>query len=512
MIAMVRRASLVALSMLLATGVPVQAGGDSKAIRASARAALPELVEFLALPNVATRSTAEIRKNAAWLEARLKAHGWTARQLPDGETPMVWGAYEKAGPKAPTILFYAHMDGQPVKNAEWTQADPFIPVLRACRGTAPCTDVPLDRIAGDIDPDLRLFARSASDDKGPIMMLVAAVDALRREAREPAVNIRLIVDSHEEGGPNTLADVIRANARDLAADSVVILDGPMHPSNRPTVVYGHRGGGVLRIVVYGPSHALHSGHFGNFVPNPAQNLARLLASLKDAQGRVAIPGYYDGADPAFTTAIAKMGTPDDEAGLLHDAGVARAEGFVASYRDAVSRPSLNLIGLDAGSGRALDRSIIPADAAAAFDLRTVPGITFEAELARIRAFVTAQGYHLVEGEPTAEERTENSLLASVSGRPLSDALFTDPRSATGQWVRSALTDAFGVPPVEIAIMGGSVPSGPLARQLGAPLILLPLVNADNNQHAANENLRLGNFLDGVKSLHALLSRRPSTYR
>lgn len=503
---MAGRTSLLVLAGLLIGSGPALAAEKSDPVQASAQAALPEFLEFLRLPNVTSRSAAEIRKNAAWLEARLKAHGWTARQLADGETPMVWGAYDKAGPKAPTVLFYAHMDGQPVKNAEWTQADPFEPVLRECTSPDACTDVPLERLGND--PNLRLFARSSSDDKGPIMMLLAAVDALRSEGRKPAVNIRLIVDSHEEGGPDTLGDVIRAHAKDLAADTVVILDGPMHPSNRPTVVYGHRGGGVLRITVFGPSHALHSGHFGNYVPNPAQNLARLLTSLKDTEGRVTIPGYYDGADPAFTAAIAAMPAPDDEAGMLRNAGVARAEGFVASYREAVSRPSLNLIGLDAGTGRALDRSIIPADAAAAFDLRTVPGITFEAELGRVRGFVAAQGYHLVEDEPSAEDRAKYPLIASVSGRSLSDALFTDPRSGAGQWVRAALVDAFGAAPVEIPIMGGSVPSGPLVRQLKAPLILLPLVNADNNQHAANENLRLGNFFDGVKSLHALLSRKP----
>ncbi|WP_404478193.1 M20/M25/M40 family metallo-hydrolase [Novosphingobium sp. BL-52-GroH] len=508
MIELSRRFPLLTLAALLAASVPASAATEPDGVNDAARAVLPQFLEFLAIPNVTARSSAEIRNNATWLEARLKTHGWASRLLPDGQTPMVWASYEKAGPKAPTVLFYAHMDGQPVNNAEWDQPDPFIPVLRECKAGTACADVPTDRLNGHVDPDLRLFARSSSDDKGPIMMLVAAVDALRKEGRRPAVNIRLIVDSHEEGGPDTLGDVIRANAADLAADTVVILDGPMHPSNRPTVVYGHRGGGVLSIVVHGPSHALHSGHYGNFVPNPAQNLARLLASLKDEQGRVAIPGYYEGADPAFTAAIGTMHAPDDEAGLLHGAGVAKAERFVASYRDAVSRPSLNLIGLDAGTGRALDRSIIPVDATAAFDLRTVPGITFEAELARIRAFVALQGYHLVDGEPTQQDRATYPLLASVSGRPLSDALFTDPRSTAGQWVRAALGDAFGTAPVEIPIMGGSVPSGPLARQLKVPLILLPLVNADNNQHAANENLRLGNFFDGVKSLHALLSRRP----
>lgn len=494
----------VSLVALIVATLPVATFAEP--VEDAAKAALPEFVEFLRLPNVTSRSSAEIRKNADWLEARLKAHGWNSRQLADGETPMVWGSYAKAGPKAPTVLFYAHMDGQPVKDAEWSQPNPFEPVLRDCPDINTCREVPLDQLV-TLAPDLRLYARSSSDDKGPIMMLIAALEALRNEGRKPAVNVRLIVDSHEEGGPDTLGNLIRSNAADLAADAVVILDGPMHPSNKPTVVYGHRGGGVLRITVFGPMRALHSGHFGNFIPNPAQNLAELLAKLKDDEGRVTISGYYDGADPAFAAAIAGRSVPDDEAGLLRNAGVAKPEGFVGSYREAVSRPSLNLIGLDAGTGRAMDRSIIPPDAAAAFDLRTVPGISFDHELDLVRKFVAGQGYHVVADKPSAEERATYPLIASIEGRALSDALFTDPRSSAGAWVRSSLTAAFGTAPVEIPIMGGSVPSGPLARELKAPLILLPLVNADNNQHAANENLRIGNFVDGVKSLRAILSRR-----
>lgn len=504
--------ALGALAALASLGAPARAEPARQQVEnaatQSARALLPEFLEFLRLPNVTSRSTADIRKNATWLETRLKGHGWAARQLPDGDTPMVWGSYEKAGPKAPTVLFYAHMDGQPVKAAEWHQPDPFTPVLRECKSATDCRDVSLKRLDDGITPDLRLFARSAADDKAPIMMLVGALDSLRIQGKRPAVNIRLIVDSHEEGGPPTLADVIRSNRKDLQADAIVILDGPKHPSNRPTLVYGHRGGGVLNIVIHGPDHALHSGHYGNYIPNPAQNLARLLNSLKNADGRVAVPGYYEGADPAFVSAATSARVPDDEAALLRETGVARAESFISSYRDAMSKPSLNLIGLDAGTGRALDRSIIPVDATASFDLRTVPGIAFDSEMAKIRNFVEHQGYHLVTGEPTNDDRAKYPLLASISGRSLSDAVFTDPRSRVGQWARSALTEAFGTAPVEIPIMGGSVPSGPLVQQLKAPLILLPLVNADNNQHAADENLRLDSFVDGIRTLQALLTHHP----
>ncbi len=488
---------------------PAEAAPGHVEVDATGRAALSDLLEFIRLPNVTTRSSAEIRKNADWLEAALRRGGWDARQLPDGETPMVMGTYAQAGPNAPTVLFYAHMDGQPVVPAEWRQPDPFVPVLRACADQRRCGDLPIARLAADkIDPEWRIFARSSADDKAPILMLMAAVARLRAAGEKPAINIKLIVDSHEEGGPPTLGQVARANKGALAADAIVVLDGPMHASNAPTVVFGHRGGGVLQIVVHGPRLAMHSGHYGNYVPNPAQNLARLLTSLKDERGRVRIPGYYDGAAPAFTKAIHAIAVNDDEAALLRAAGVPAHEAFVPNYRASISVPSLNLIGLAAGTGAALDRSIVPPTATASFDLRTVPGIGFARELDLVRGWVARQGYHLVEQEPTDAERARYPLIASISGRALSEAVFTDPASPTGRWIAGAIRQAHGGAIVTIPIMGGSVPTEALIRELHAPLVLLPLVNADNNQHAPDENLRIGNFFDGIQSLVSVLRTRP----
>lgn len=498
---------------LSAAAVPVLAkpspAPDPGNVDAAALAGLAELVDFIRLPNVTSRSSAEIRKNADWLEAALRRRGWVARQLADGETPMVMASYPAAQPTAPTVLFYAHMDGQPVDPKEWNQPDPFVPVLRSCSAPTVCDDVPLDRLtSGAIDPDWRIFARSAADDKGPILMLMAAVARLEASGKKPAINIKLIVDSHEEGGPPTLGDVVRANKEALAADAIVVLDGPMHPSNSPTVVFGHRGGGVLQIVIHGPRQAMHSGHYGNYLPNPAQNLARLLAGMKDDSGRVLIPGYYEGATPAFVRATREIPVGDDEAALLRTAGVAAHESFVSNYRASISMPSLNLIGLAAGSGAALDRSIVPASATASFDLRTVPGISFERELDLVRKWVVGQGYHLVDKDPTDAERQRYPRIASITGRPLSEAMFTDPQSPTGRWIVQAVRGSRVQPIVAIPIMGGSVPTEALIRELHAPLVLLPLVNADNNQHAANENLRVGNFMAGIRHLAALLGTRP----
>jgi len=376
-----------------------------------------------------------------------------------------------------------------------------------------CATLPLEQLGALVGPqsDARLFARSAADDKAPILMLIAAVDAMKAsmkaDGRKPAVNIRFIADSHEEGGPPTLGKVVADNRADLAGDVVVMLDGPMHASNKPTVIFGHRGGGGLTIKVYGPSEAMHSGHYGNVVPNPAQNLTRLIASFKDADGKVTLPGYYDGIDPAFKAAVKAYPVEDDEAGLLKRAGVAKAETFVPNYREAMAVPTLNVVGLFAGSGAVLDRSIIPADASAALDLRTVPGVSFDREFGLVRAHAEAMGFHLVDGPPSAEDRARYPLLATIKGSG-AKALFTDPAQPMGRWLIGGLKDSSGGDPVVIPLMGGGVPTEPLVRELKVPVVILPLVNQDDNQHAANENLRLGNYAEGVHSLFSLISRKP----
>lgn len=497
-----RLARLALAAALL--GTTAVAAPRPDATTAAARKVLPEFIDFLKLPNVTSASTADIRANADWLEAAFRRHGLTARQLADGDTPMVF-AETRPDPKKRTILFYAHMDGQPVKAAEWAQPSPFVPVLKACATLEKCETLPFERLFGEaVDPEWRLFARSVADDKAPIMMMIAALDALRAGGKAPAINVKLLIDSHEEGGPPTLQDVVTRNAALLKADAVVMLDGPMHASNRPTIVFGHRGGGVMRLTVFGPRVAAHSGHFGNYAPNPAQNLASLIASFKDAGGRVTIPGFYEGATADFAANAGLTPVADDEAALRARLGIAATDKVGSDYRAAIARPSLNIIGLGAGSLGAVDQSIVPDRAIAAFDLRTVPGITFDRQIGLVRAAVERQGYHLVADAPTDEERARYPLIASLFARPLSDALFTAPDSTVGKWAVTGLSRA-GAPAITIPMMGGSVPSGPLVSGLKAPTIIIPLVNADDNQHAPNENLRLGNYFDGIGSLVALLA-------
>ncbi|MCD7097245.1 M20/M25/M40 family metallo-hydrolase [Stenotrophomonas sp. MMGLT7] len=497
--------TLLCLVLLASPASARQAATNDDAIAQAARASLPQWLEFLRLPNVAARSSAEIARNAEWARDAFAGHGFQAQLLAADDAPMVFAQWPHPAPQRKTVLFYAHMDGQAVFPQQWSQRDPFTPVLKQRDADGGWRELPLQRLlqAGAPDPEWRVFARSAADDKAPIVMLLAAMDSLRAQGREPAINVKVILDSREESGSPSLAQVVARNRALLQADAVVMLDGPMHRSNRPTLVFGHRGGTGLLLTVYGAREELHSGHYGNYAPNPAFALARLLAGMKDAQGRVLIPGFYDGVAPDRAVLAA---VPDDAGEIRGRIGIAAAEQVGANYQEAMNYPTLNINAMSAG---AIDsrRTVIPASAAASLDLRTVPGTPPpQRQVELVRAYVQAQGYHLVEGEPTPEQRARYPLLASIHAGAGGEALQTPLDAPIGQWAQAAVRAGSGQEPVRIPLMGGGVPSQPLAEGLGAPILLVPLVNADNNQHVADENMRIGNYLEGVRTLHALLSQ------
>lgn len=488
---------------------PVMAGTPSKqdkALAAAATASLPEFIDFLKLPNLAHLPGPDMHRNADWAEAAFKRRGFAAQQLEDGDTPMVFAQWPGSSTVRKTVLFYAHMDGQAVFPKEWNQADPFQPVLKRKATDGKWETLPLEALtAGPVDPEWRLFARSAADDKAPIAMLLAAMDAMKALGKSPAINVKIILDSREESGSPTLKDVIDRSRDLLAADAVVILDGPMHASNRPTLVFGHRGIGVFTLTLFGPKGDLHSGHYGNYAPNPAQSLATLLAGLKDADGRVLVPGFYDGVDRSEATRRVLASVPDDEAAMRARIGIAEAERLGANYQEAINYPSLNITAMKSGEIDS-QRSILPAQAAASFDIRTLPATPFDRQVDLVRNWVAGQGYHLVDGVPSEEERRRYPKLASLKAGVSTAALMTPLDAPIGVWASKALRHQFGHEPVRIPVMGGTVPTAPLVEALKVPVLLVPLVNNDNNQHAANENLRLGNYLDGVKALYSLLNQ------
>jgi acetylornithine deacetylase/succinyl-diaminopimelate desuccinylase-like protein len=399
-----------------------------------AQGSFREYLEFLSMPNDAV-VPADIQKNVDWLERAFRKRGFAVKQLENKGKPMLFAEWPKKVAGARTVLYYMHLDGQPVVDREWAQKSPWQPVVkkRGADGSWGIVDSEL-LFASPLDLDLRVFARASSDDKGPIVMFLAAFDGLREAGADPAINVKVLLDSEEEKGSPSIPAVVTANKDLLKSDAIVIHDGPRHQSERPTLIFGNRGATRVTLVVHGPKQPLHSGHFGNYVPNPAIRLARLIASMKDDGGRVTVPGYYDRI--TLTDAEKKIlaDTGDDEAAIRRRTGIRTAEIVGGNLQEAIQFPSLNVRGMAAASVGTKASNIIPHQAIAEFDLRTTPEAPPEYLFGLLQKHIEAQGYHLVKGEPTDQDRAAYDKLASLSMGSGGRAVRTPLDSPLGKWV------------------------------------------------------------------------------
>lgn len=470
-------------------------------IDANQRAVVGELLDLLEIPNVAA-DRANVRRNAERLREMFQKRGFSAELLETAGNPLVYA--ELRVPNATrTLLLYSHYDGQPVDPKGWKQADPFMPVLRRSKDGE---EVPGARDLKTFDPGMRIYARSASDDKSPIVMMLAAVDALKAGGESPTVNVRVILDGEEEAGSPNLVPAIGKYRDRLRADLMVILDGPQHPSRRPTIAYGARGIARVDITVFGPKTGVHSGNYGNWIPNPAQRLASLLASMKDEDGRILVKGWHDGIEPLAAEEQAMLtAVPEDAAAMLRAFGVAAPEKAYPRLQEALQYPTLNVRGMTSAFVGAGARTIIPDRATASIDIRLVKETPAASMIEKIRAHIVARGYHIVSDEPDDETRAKYSKIARVS--PIGEgtnAFRTPPSDPQARALAASIRAAHGVEPVHLRTLGGTVPIAPFIEALGFPAVLVPTVNFDNNQHEENENLRIGNLFEGILTVAAIL--------
>jgi acetylornithine deacetylase/succinyl-diaminopimelate desuccinylase-like protein len=490
----------------------IGASGTQSGLRTSVQAwiasheqhIVAELVELLSIPNMAA-DRENIRRNADHLRAMLARRGFTAEILETTGNPLVYGDLAVPGATR-TVLFYSHYDGQPVDAKAWRQSDPFTPVLRTARIDRGGGVVPEAARSGRLDADWRLYARSASDDKSPIVALCSALDALKAAGQSPSSNIRVILDGEEEAGSPSLVPAIGRYRDKLRADVMIILDGPEHSSGRPTVVFGARGIAQVDLTVFGPTVGVHSGNYGNWIPNPAQRLATLLASMKGDDGRVLVPGFYDAVAPLSLEERALLdAVPDDSGAMLTSFGVAAPEPAFPKLQDAMQYPTLNVRGLVSAHVGPGARTIIPDRATASMDIRLVKETRAADLIEKIRAHIRRQGYDLVEGEPDDATRAKQPRIARVSTPGDATAAFrTSPADPQARSIVTAIGRTSGAPPVQLRTLGGTVPIAPFIEALGFPAVLVPIVNFDNNQHEENENLRLGNLFDGIVTIAAIL--------
>jgi acetylornithine deacetylase/succinyl-diaminopimelate desuccinylase-like protein len=462
--------------------------------------------DFLGLPNDALNHE-DIEELLVWMEGAFSAREFETRRIETEGSPSLYAQRLVPGAQR-TVLVYLQADGQPVDPAAWEQPDPYVAVLKQRDELGQWQPLPWNALEEKFDPDWRVFARSAADSKGPMTQFLVAIELLDELGFTPTYNLKVIIDTEEELGSPHLAAAIERDKDLLAADFLLIFDGPPHASNRPTVSFGARGIATVTLETYGPRVAQHSGHYGNFIPNPVFDMARVLASLKDEEGRVTIEGYYEGVVISDAEKAVLRAVPDDEAQILADAGVARADAVAPSLQEALQYPSLNVRGLRAAWVGDESRTVIPPRATAEIDLRLVKESDAERLIGLLRKHIEAMGYFIIDAEPTEEQRMRHPRLLKFTHDVSYGAFRSDFDSPAGLMARAGMQALYGAEPILIRTMGGSIPIAPIVETLGIPAATVPTVNIDNNQHSPNENLRLGNFIEGIAILMAVLSQDP----
>jgi acetylornithine deacetylase/succinyl-diaminopimelate desuccinylase-like protein len=432
--------------------------------------------------------------------------GFRTKRLHTETIPLLLADYAISNPTKQTILFYFHIDGQPVDPEFWFQDDPYHATLKKEVEGEGWVNIDWSMLdTNEIDPDWRIFARSSSDDKSPFVMFITALQEQRARGKYPDYNLKVILDFEEEKGSPSLAGAVEIYKEALQADALLIFDGPKHISNQPTITYGARGITTITIKVYGPTFPLHSGHYGNYAPNPALRLSQLLSSMKDEDGRVTIPGFYEGIafDEETKSILARV--PDDENEFRVKLGIGSTDMVGNNYQESIQYPSLNIRGMGSGWIGNEARTIVPASATAEIDIRLVLESPPKRQIDLVRNHVAKQGYLILDRKPTSKERFDHPKICEFTNNRAYEAFRTEMDSPLGIWAYETIKSEFGGDPIRVRTLGGSVPISPFIQSLKVPAVIIPLVNSDNNQHSPNENLRIGNYFDGVKTFYALLN-------
>ena len=465
---------------------------------------LRELAEFLAIPNLASDSI-NIRRNARHIVQMLERRGARAQLLETPNAPpAVFGELRTPGATR-TVMFYAHYDGQPVDTTQWANA-PWSPTLRTRALAEGGTVIPMPTEPGTVQGEWRIYGRSASDDKSPIVAFLAALDALRASAISPSINLKFYFEGEEEAGSDHLREALTRHKDLLAADVWIFGDGPVHQSRKQQVSFGVRGVMGVEMTTYGPNRALHSGHYGNWAPNPLVAMSRLIASMRDDDGRILIEGFYDDVDPPSAAERAAIAAaPRADSALRAELQLAHTEANDAALLDRIMLPALNVRGIRGGGVGRQAANAVSTVAHASIDFRLVP----RQSPARVRQMVEAHarklGFHVVHADPTAGERAAHARILKLEWEEGYPASRSDMSSAISRAVIRAVEMGTGERTIIVPTSGGSLPLHHFVEVLGAPIITVPMVNHDNSQHAANENLRLQNLFDGMQVYAALIA-------
>ena len=464
---------------------------------------LNDFRDFLSIRNTAARR-GDQQKNAEWIVDYIGKRGFSSQIVEAGGAPYVIA--EKIVPGATkTVLFYVHFDGQPAIPENWA-SPPFEPTLRAGaieKGAQTLAWPTKDTI---INPEWRLFARSAGDDKAPIIGLMAALDAMAAAGVSPSINIKLILDGEEEKGSPTLKGILAKYGDQLKSDLILFCDAPLHQSGNRQLVYGMRGSMTLELTAYGPLRPLHSGHYGNWAPNPNDTLMRALLSLKNEDGSIAVEGFYDDVPPPNESerrAIAAM--PDIDAQLKRELAVAEREQPSKRIEELVMEPAIVIKGFDGGGVERKSRNIIQPTAQASLNFRLVKNQTPTGVKQKVEAHLKSKGYRIMRRLPSLSDRRQFPKILKLDWRPGAYGAFKTPLDGPESLkLVEILNGIDDKPTMQTPTLGGSLPIVLFEESLNVPIIVLPIANHDNNQHGRNENIRLQNLWDAIKIYAAVI--------
>lgn len=479
---------------------------SSEKIYAAAKEKLPtaisDLITFLKLQNDGHFEN-EIQQNLKWCNSVFTNLRFETQVIKTEGAPLLF-AEKKVSKNSKTVLFYLQIDGQPVDATKWNQPNPFLPVLKEKDDTGNWKILNSEVLKKEFNSDWRIFARSASDSKGPAMSLISALQILKDKKAKQTFNIKVIMDFQEEMGSPSLPKAVSENRKLLNADMLFIMDGTRHLSNLPTLTFGARGIVTATLKVFGPRYPLHSGQYGNFAPNPVFETSRLLGGLKDENGKVTLKGFYDGIELSEEEKIQLNSVPENLDSIKTRLGIAKTDAIGNTYQEALQYPSLNIRGINAAWVGKEVRTIIPAEVITEIDMRLVPESDGERLAQSLKTYIQDNGYHIVDSIPSEQERKTYSKLASFKYRLGSKPFRTDMNSPIGKHLEKAMQKVFGSNYIKMRTTGGSQPMSPFITELGVPAVSIRIPNPDNNIHSPNENLRLGNFLEGIITCFAIL--------
>jgi acetylornithine deacetylase/succinyl-diaminopimelate desuccinylase-like protein len=440
-----------------------------RSARAHRERFLDELRQLLAIPSISAQPDhrPDIQRAAHWVADHLESIGVTRADVhATPGHPIVTAEWSGAGADKPTLLIYGHYDVQPVDPLDLWQSDPFKPEVR-----------------GD-----NLYGRGTSDDKGQLFAHFKAVESCFQAGGQPPVNVKFLIEGEEEVGGPSLDPFIEAHRAELAADVALISDSHMLRPDLPAIVYGLRGLAYIQVEVTSAPTDLHSGSFGGAVYNPIQALCEMLASLKDREGHITVPGFYDKVRPLDADerrALAQV--PYDEARFKAEAGITDTwgEAGYTVYEQITARPTLEINGIWGGYTGEGSKTVLPAKAYAKISCRLVTDQDH-------REITWLLHEHLKRIAPP-QVRVETRSLHSGPG------ILIDRDTPAMRAAVQALEEAIGAKPVFVR-EGGSIPVvAALKRLLGIDAVLMGLGLSDDNLHAPNEKFHLPNFYRGIEA-------------